>query len=63
MIEIGSACCSGAVAAAAAAATLTKHYSIEQDAKQLTTRTRRQPLKDLLLPILAAASLSWSTTN
>jgi len=41
MIEIGSACCSGAVAAAAAAATLTKHYSIEQDAKQLATRTRR----------------------
>jgi len=62
MAKIGSACCSGTVAAAAAAA-LTKHCSIEQDAKQLTTRTRRQPLKDLLLPILAAASLSWSTTN
>jgi len=57
MAEIGSACCSGAVAAAAAAA-LTKHCSIEQYTKQLTTRTRRQPLKDLLLPILVATSLS-----
>jgi len=58
MAEIGSACCSGAVAAAAAAAALTKHCSIEQYTKQLTTRTRRQPLKDLLLPILVDASLS-----
>jgi len=62
MAEIDSACCSGIVATAAAVA-LTKHCSIKQDAKQLTTRTRRQPFKDLLLPILVAASLSWSTTN